>query len=296
MTDRVLTTAFLTTLAIALPAFAQERFDSADAAAKALIDAAGTHDSARLAAILGPQGSAILTSGNAAQDKSEQSEFSQLGKAMYQVEPDQRDPNRAILSIGKEDWPFPVPLTRSSGKWSFDPSQARVEMEARRIGIHELDAIEICAGYVEAQRKYASEDRAKDGMMAYAARVMSTSGRQNGLYGETPEGQFVPREFAEAVWDGQNKGTKPYHGYFFRMLDGQGQHAPGGEHTYLAGKKLIGGFALVAWPAQYGVTGIHTFIVNQLGIVYDKDLGPQTESAQLLVKRFDPDPSWTAVQ
>jgi hypothetical protein len=296
MTNRILTMAFLTVLAFAFPAFAQERFDTADAAAKALIDAAGAHDSARLAVILGPQGSAILTSGNAAQDKAEQSEFSQLAKAMYQVEPDQRDPNRAILSIGNEDWPFPVPLARANGKWSFDPSQAQVEMQARRIGIHELDAIEICAGYVEAQRKYASEDRAKEGLLVYAPHMMSASGGQNGLYSETSEGQFVPREFAEAVWDGLNKGTKPYHGYFFRMLDGQGSHARGGEHNYLVKNKLIGGFGLVAWPAQYGVTGIHTFIVNQDGIVYDKDLGPQTGSAQLLVKRFDPDPSWSAVE
>jgi hypothetical protein len=275
--------------ALAAPVFAQQQFDSADAAAQALIDAAGQHDHARLSTILGPRGTALLTSGNPAQDTAEQAEFSKLAQEKHQLLPDARDPNRMILSIGDQDWPFPVPLVRANGKWSFDASETKTEMEARRIGAHELDAIEICAGYVEAQRKYASEDRDKDGVPEYAAHIKSA------LYQPTGE-SLVPQGFAEAVWDGQSKATKPYHGYYFRVLTGQGANAPGGAHTYLAKNKMIGGFGLVAWPAEYGVTGIKTFMVNQDGVIYEKDIPPTPGAGAATITRFDPDPSWTPVE
>jgi hypothetical protein len=275
----MLKTYILMALACAAPSFAQQRFDSADAAVQAVIDAAGSHDTAKLSAILGPKASAILTSGNPSQDKAEQSEFAQLAGAKHQVTFDLRDSNRAILLIGDLDWPFPVPLIHANGKWSFDPSQTKVEMDARLVGTHELDAIEICAGYVEAQHKYASQAPDKDGLMTYASSIAS--------------GAF-PREFQEAVWDAQKRPVKPYHGYYFRMLTAQGTHARGGEHNYLVKDKLVGGFALLAWPAQYGVTGIHTFMVNQDGVIYQKDLGPQS-AAESAVKRFDPDPTWSRV-
>ena len=177
MTNGILTTYVAMVFALAAPVFAQQRFDSADAAAQALIDGAEKHDGARLAAIFGPQGNAILTSGNPAQDRAEQSEFSQLASTKHQLIVDPRNSNRVILSIGDEDWPFPVPIVRSNGKWSFDASEARTEMEARRIGTHELDAIEICAGYVEAQQKYASEDHDKDGVFQYAVSHDGRRGR-----------------------------------------------------------------------------------------------------------------------
>lgn len=195
-----------------------------------------------------------------------------------------------ILSIGDADWPFPVPIVRSNGKWAFEPSQAKVEMQARRIGTHELDAIEICTGYVEAQRTYASVDRDKDGVLKYASHMM------NGLYWEGEGEPLVPRALAEATWDGEKKPVKPYHGYYFRILEGQGPHAPGGAHTYVVKKKLIGGFGLVAWPAQYGVTGIRTFIVNQAGVIYQKDIAPPSTAAPIPITVYDPDPSWTLVQ
>jgi DUF2950 family protein len=280
----------------AVPSIAQERFDSADAAAKAIIDAADNHDSARLSAILGPQAKGILTSGDPARDSGEQAEFARLAHAKHRLEVASMNPNRAILSIGDEDWPFPVPIVRSNGKWSFDASQTAVEMRARRIGSDELDAIEICRGYVEAQRKYASVDRNKDGMLEYASRLMSTPGDHDGLYSEGANDPLVPEGFAKAEWDAVRKdGAKPYHGYYFRILDKQGPNAPGGAHVYGVKNKLIGGFALVAWPAEYGVTGIHTFIVNQNGVVFQKDIAPVAGKPSLQITSFDPDASWQPV-
>ncbi len=280
---------------LATPSLAQERFDSADAAAQALIDSAEKHDTARLTAMLGPGGASILTSGSVDQDRAEQSEFAQLARNKHRLMPDGRNPNREILFIGDEDWPFPVPIVRRNGKWSFDASETRVEMDARRIGTNELDAIEICAGYVQAQRAYASEDRDKDGVLKYALHVKSGAARRDGLFWENDANPLVPRGLADATWDGPAKPVKPYHGYYFRILDAQGPNAPGGAHTYRVKDKLFGGFALVAWPAKYGVTGVHTFIVNQDGIVYQKDIaaGP---AGEVIPARYDPDPSWTPAE
>ncbi|HXK07675.1 MAG TPA: DUF2950 family protein [Verrucomicrobiae bacterium] len=297
MIHRLCTICCTAVIACAGPAFAQERFDTADAAAQALIDAAAHHDSARLAAIIGPQQNAILTSGKPEQDRAEQSEFATLAQASHKIEVSPMTPNRAILVIGGEDWPFPVPICRTNGKWSFDASQTRAEMRARRIGAHELDAIEICHGYVDAQKKYASEARSPDGLLQYAPRLMSTSGRHDGLYWEGESEPLIPAGLAHASWDGTHKGdAQPYHGYYFRLLDGQGPNANGGAHTYRVKEKLIGGFALVAWPAEYGVTGIHTFIVNQDGMVYEKDIEPVAGKPLPGITRFDPDSSWTPVE
>ena len=280
-----------------LPAVAQERFDSAEAAAQAVIGAAEQHDTARLSAIFGPEASGILTSGRAAQDRNEQSEFAHLARAKHRIEISPMHPNRAILAIGDEDWPFPVPIRRVNGQWSFDASETPAEMRARRIGADELDAIEVCRGYVEAQMKYASEDRDRDGMLEYASRLMSRPGRNDGLYWEGSGEPLIPEGLARAAWNGTVKGTaKPYHGYYFHVLAGQGPDAPGGAHNYRIKDKLIGGFGLVAWPAEYGVTGIRTFIVNQDGLVFEKDIAPVAGKPAVPITRFDPDPSWEAVE
>jgi hypothetical protein len=285
------------TIAFAAPSIAQERFDSPEAAAQAVIDAVDNHDSVRVSAIFGPRASGILTSGTPAQDRAEQAEFARLARAKHRIEISPMHPNRAILAIGDEDWPFPVPMIRANGKWSFNASDTPVEMHARRIGANELDAIEICQGYVEAQLKYASEDRENDGMREYAPHLMSSSGRHDGLYWEGASEPLVPEGFARAAWDGAQKGqAKPYHGYYFRVLDGQGSNAPEGAHNYLVKGKLVGGFGLVAWPAEYGATGIHTFIVNQDGVVYQKDIAPVPGKAPLPITRFDPDHSWEPVE
>jgi hypothetical protein len=298
MTARLGTIYTALAIACTAPLIAQERFDSAEAAAQAVIDAAANHDSARLAAIFGPRGREVLTSGDPAQDRAEQAEFSRLARTKHRLEIPPTNPNRAILSIGDEDWPFPVPMVRANGKWTFDASETPVEMHARRIGTHELDAIAICNGYVEAQQKFASEDRAKDGMLQYASHLMSTPGRHDGLYWQGANGDtLVPEGLAQAAWDGARKGSaKPYHGYYFRVLEGQGPNAPGGAHNYLVKNRLIGGFGLVAWPAEYGVTGIHTFIVNQDGVVYQKDIEPVPGKPPLPITRFDPDHSWEPVE
>jgi DUF2950 family protein len=281
----------------AVPARAQERFDSAEAAAQAVIDAVDHHDNSRLSALFGPGAKDVLTSGDSAQDRDEQAEFARLARVKHRLEISSMNPNRAILAIGDEDWPFPVPIVRAHGKWSFDASETPVEMRARRIGTDELDAIEICHGYVEAQMKYASEDRDKDGMLEYASRLMSTPGRHNGLYWTGASDSFIPEGLALAAWDGGRKGqAKPYHGYYFRVLEGQGSNAAGGAHNYFNKDKLIGGFGLVAWPADYGVSGLHTFIVNQNGVVYQKDIAPVTGKPPLPITRFDPDQSWEPVE
>jgi hypothetical protein len=285
------------TIAAAAPCLAQEHFDSAEAAAQALINAANNHDSARLSAVLGPEAQATLSSGDAAQDRAEQTEFTTLARAKHRLEMCPLDANRAILSIGDADWPFPVPIVRTNGKWSFDASQTAAEMRARQIGANEIDIIEICQGYVAAQQKYASEDRDKGGMLVYARRLMSTPGQHDGLYWEGAGEPLIPQGLAQAAGDGgRNTAAKPYHGYYFRILEEQGSNAPGGAHAYMAGGKLMGGFGLVAWPAEYGVTGIHTFIVNHNGVVYEKDIEAADGKAPAPVTRFDPDDSWMRVE
>ena len=285
------------TAAATTPAMAQEQFDSAEGAAQAVINAVEDHDAAKLTAIFGPLAKGILTSGDSTQDREEQDEFARLARDKHRLEISPMNPNRAVLAIGEEDWPFPVPILRINGKWRFDPSETHAEMRARRVGTHELDAIEICRGYVEAQMKYASEDRNQEGTLHYAARLMSTPGRQDGLYWEGAFEPLIPEGLARAAWDGVRKGeAKPYHGYYFRVLEGQGSNAPGGAHNFVVKGKLIGGFGLVAWPADYGVTGIHTFIVNQDGVVYQKDIAPVAGKPPLPITRFDPDQSWAPVE
>jgi hypothetical protein len=295
MTGRLCIVYAAIAIAGAAPSLAQERFDTPEAAAQAVIDAANNHDSARMAAIFGPEAKGILTSGDATKDRAEQSEFAALARAKHRLEISPINPDRAVLSIGDEDWPFPVPLVRANGKWSFDAAQTPVEMRARRIGADELDIIEVCKGYVAAQQKYASEDRDKDGLLEYAPRLKSTPGQHDGLYWEGADA-MIPAAFAQAAWDGAQKaGAKPYHGYYFRVLMEQGSNAPGGAHNFMVKSKMIGGFGLVAWPAEYGVTGIHTFIVNQTGEVYEKDIEPVAGKPFVPIARFDPDSSWQPV-
>jgi hypothetical protein len=199
--------------------------------------------------------------------------------------------NRMILSIGNEDWPFPVPIVKKNNAWMFDSSMGALAMRARRIGAGELDAIEICAGYVGAQEAYSQRrDTHDESVLQYAKRISSTPGKHDGLYWQGQD-SLVPQGFAEASTDH----PKPYHGYYFRVLTAQGPNAPGGAHNYMAKDMMIGGFGLVAWPAQYGVTGIHTFVVNMDGVVYEKDLGPPSSGLASPVTRYDPDKTWTPV-
>jgi len=276
--------------AIAL-AQAPKTFDSAEAASQALIDATEKDDVAALSAIFGPGGKAVLTSGDAEQDKKERAQFARLARDKHQLEPDPLNSAVTILAVGSEDWPFPVPIVHSKATWYFDASRGAVEMRARRVGANELDTIEICASYVQAQTQYAAQVRDKHGMLEYAQRISAAQGQADTL--------SVPKAFADAAVE-TGKGTtakpKPYHGYYFRILRAQGPNAQGGRHNYMVKDSMIGGFGLVAWPARYGVTGVHTFIVNQDGVVYEKDLGNPAASLSTTVTSYDPDKSWMRVE
>lgn len=287
---RLLNVSLLSCAAV-LMAQGQQSFQTPQQAADALIAAAANNNTAELDAIFGPQGKTLLTSGNPSEDKNERQEFASIARNKHQLEPDSMDRNRMILSIGNQDWPFPVPIVKKNNSWMFDTSMGELSMQARRIGSNELDAIEICAGYVAAQESYAHRRDTNDNtVLQYASRVMSTPGHHDGLYWEG-ENALVPKAFAEAA----TQQPKPYHGYYFRILTAQGPDAPGGAHNYMAKNLMIGGFALVAWPARYGASGIHTFIVSMDGVVYEKDLGKPANNLLPSVARYDPGKTWKPV-
>jgi len=253
---------------------AQKTFDSPEAATQALIDAASKNDVATLRTVLGSSAKGILTSGDPKQDEAERQEFAKIATQKHHLEKSSMTSHVMVLLIGDQDWPFPIPLLQDGDHWRFDPERGSVEVRARQIGANELDAIQACAAFVGIQQDYAAKKRSAAGTLEYAENVASSP---------------VPKEFAEAA--GPNP-TRPYHGYYFRVLKEQGPNAPGGQHSYVLGKAMIGGFALVAWPSTYGVTGVHTFMVNQEGVVYEKDRGAHATPGT----SFDPDRTWTPVE
>jgi hypothetical protein len=257
------------------PKIPQKTFDTPEAAVQALIDATGKNETATLRDILGSSAKGILTSGDPKQDEAERQEFTKIATQKHHLEQSSMNAHVMVLLIGDQDWPFPIPLLHDGQKWRFDSGRGAIEVRAREIGSNELDAIEACTAYVSVQQSYAAKKRTAAGTQEYAETVAESK---------------VPAELANAAGDHP---TRPYHGYYFKALKGQGAHAPGGQHLYTVGKAVIGGFALVAWPANYGVTGIHTFIVGQDGIVYEKDMGARPAAA---VTVYDPDPSWTPVE
>jgi hypothetical protein len=256
------------------PASALKTFESPEVATTALIDAASKNDVATLKAILGSSAKGILTSGDPKQDEAERQEFAKIATEKHHLEKSSMNSHVMVLLIGDQDWPFPIPLVHEGERWRFDSQRGAVEVRARQLGANELDAIEACAAYVGVQETYAAKKRSAAGTVEYAESVATSE---------------VPKEFADAAGP---KPTRPYHGYYFRVLREQGPNAPGGQHPYILGKTMLGGFALVAWPATYGVTGVHTFIVNQSGVVYENDRGARSPTPPA---SYDPDPSWTPV-
>ena len=240
---------------------------------------------------LGPDSDGITTTGDPVQDKNRLEDFKRRVREKVVFEPDEWDLNRQILLIGKEDWPFAVPLLRKDGRWYFDIEEGKIEIRNRIIGGNELDAMQICRGYVEAQEEYASQDRNGNGLREYAGRIISQPGKKDGLYWPGDDSP-IAEPVAKAIAEGYTDKTKPYHGYFYKILTGQGPNAEGGAWDYLVRGLMIGGYALVAWPAEYGLSGIKTFLVNQDGVVYEKDLGPKTGALASAMKRFDPDRTW----
>lgn len=273
-------------------------FASPQAAVSALVAALRADDKPRLLAILGPDAEDIISSGDEAQDSAARAKF----LAAYDAHSDiaRRSASTAVLIVGNDEWPLPIPLVKRAGAWRFDSAAGKHEILARRIGNNELSAIQSCLAYVDAQREYASEDRG-DGVLDYAQRFMSTPGKHDGLYWETtgnqlqsPLGPAFAAGRAQGYFGGDaTQGPSPYHGYYYRILTAQGPDAKGGAYSYLAGGHMIGGFALVAYPANYGVSGITTFIVNQDGGVYQKDLGPDSADIASKMTEFDPGAGWT---
>jgi len=271
-------------------------FDTPQQAADALIEAAGKFDEAALIQIFGPGGKDIVFGGELAQDRKHAADFVAQAREKKSVSVDSKTGNRAFILVGNEDWPFPVPIVKRGDKWSFDGKAGRQELLYRRIGANELDAIEICQGYVEAQYDYAYEKRKGYDVNQYAQRIISTPGKQDGLAWQNPDGTWggpIGEKIARAIEQGYTSRSDPYHGYFFKILKGQGPAAPLGEMDFVVKGVMIGGFALVAAPAEYGVTGVKTFIVSDDGVVYEKDFGPKTLDEFKKMERFNPDKSWT---
>lgn len=282
----------------AAPAAAATRFETPQQAADVLIEAAAKFDVTELFQIFGPGGEDIVFSGEYAQDRQHAANFVAEAREKHSISLDPKSGTRAFLLVGNEDWPFPVPLLKSGNKWSFDTKAGRQELLYRRIGANELDAIQICQGYVDAQHEYALQPREGYDVNQYAQHIISTAGKRDGLAWQDSDGSWggpIGEKIARAIEQGYTLSSDPYHGYFFKILKGQGPAAPLGQMDFVVKGMMIGGFALVAAPAEYGVTGVRTFIVSQDGVVYDKDLGSQTLGEFEKMERFNPDKSWTPV-
>jgi len=272
-------------------------FDTPQHAAQSLIAAAETFDIAAIKELFGPDIEGVVLFGDQDQDRQRASEFVAKAHEKQHVSIDLRVPGRATLLVGADDWPFPIPIVKHGTTWAFDTNAGRKEMLYRRIGRNELDEIEVCRGYVEAQHEYALQPRQGYDVNQYAQRIISTPGTQDGLAWKDADGKWagpVGEAIARAIERGYTTG-EPYHGYFFKVLKGQGPAAPLGEMDYVVKGVMIGGFALVASPAEYKVTGVKTFIVSNDGVVFQKDLGPSTLSDFAKMDRFNPDRSWAPV-
>ena len=288
------TTAFLT---VATGAFAQERYTTPDEAVEALVDAVRTDELRQVMRVLGPGSDEIVVSGDPVADAATRRRFLDAFRAKHQIVPDGED--QAVLLVGEEDWPFPIRLVHLNNTWRFDGQAARRQFVQRRIGRNEESAIDVCSVYVAAQKEYAEKGFAGKGV--YALRFVSRPGERDGLYWPAPSGKDESplSEFATAAakqgYSVKGQRYAPYHGYYYRILTRQGPNAPGGEIDYMVSGKMVNGFALVAYPAEYGNSGLMTFLVNQQGIIYEKDLGRHTTDIALDMTSFDPDPTWRRV-
>lgn len=290
------------TKAQAATATAQKSFASPEAAAKALADAVRVQDAQALLAVVGPASKDWLFTGDPVADRDDWAKFLAAYDRKNEIGKD--GDTRATLIVGDDHWPFPAPLVNKGGQWVFDAAAGREEIINRRIGHNELDTLQTLLAIVDAQREYAAADPDKTGFNAYARRFISSDGKKDGLYWPTPAGA-APSPLGPLVGAAAREGYRvktgqqqpaPYHGYHYRMLTAQGKAANGGAYDYLVNGRLIGGFAVVAYPAKYGVSGVMTFIVNHDGTVYEKDLGKATPTEAAKITRFNPDKTWTKSQ
>ncbi|HXX35272.1 MAG TPA: DUF2950 domain-containing protein [Thermodesulfobacteriota bacterium] len=283
-------------------AFASERsqkvFKSPEQAVKALAEAVKGNDTNELLTIFGPSGKELVFSGDEVADKTGRGHFIKAYEEMNKLV--HENDTKVILHVGNGDWPFPIPIVKKGDDWLFDTTAGKEEVLNRRIGRNELNAIQVCLAYVDAQREYALKDRDSGKLLEYAQRFISRKGTKDGLYWEAKEGEpqsplgpLVAKAATEGYSGERPVGRRsPYHGYYYRILKAQGKYASGGEYDYVVKGKMIGGFALVAYPAEYGNSGVMTFIVNQEGVVYEKNLGEDTEKVAATMKKFDPDKTW----
>ncbi len=279
----------------------QQRFATPEEAFEAMVAALQPLDPLKLKDMLGPDSESLINSGDNVADQNDIAQFIERYRQAHRVAPISDD--MMMLYIGSENWPFPIPVINFENGWVFDTASGAEEILARRIGKNELSAIQVCLAYVDAQREYAAVDRDGNGIVEYAQKFTSDSGHQNGLYwpaekdaAQSPLGPSMARA-SEQGYDISQASEKPtpYHGYYYRILKAQGPDAPGGAYDYMLSDKMIGGFAVVAYPARYGVSGIMTFITNHDGRVYQKDLGEKSTEMALAMTRFNPDSSWQMV-
>jgi DUF2950 family protein len=296
-TSRILLSAAL--LCWCAPAFAQEQFSTPQGAVDALVSAAKSGDTTAILAVLGPDGQAVVSSGDPVADSNVREKFVSAYDAKHAIELE--GDGTQTLIIGNDNWPFPIPLINKAGEWQFDTKAGLDEILRRRIGRNELSAIQVALAYVQAQNEYASLDPGGLGEHVYAQRIVSRPGKKDGLYWPTAEGETpspLGELAAEAAAEGYKAGEKPipYHGYYYRILTRQGASAHGGAFDYLVKGKMMGGFALIAYPAEYGNSGIMTFMVNHDGTVFQKDLGPNTATLARKIDAFAPDQTWTKAE
>jgi hypothetical protein len=291
-----LLTAALLAFAMTSAASAQQSFKTPEEAVEALATAAKAHDRKSVLAVLGPDAADIVSSGDEVADRADRDRVIEAYDAKRQVVMEGAD--KAILVLGNQDWPFPIPLVRKDGAWRFDTAAGREEILFRRIGRNELAAIQTILAFVDAQQEYAEKGIGGNGV--YAQRIVSRPGTKDGLYwpaqsgeDESPLGDLAASAAAEGYRAGQQR--IPYHGYYYKVLTRQGPNAPGGALDYVVRGKMIGGFALVAYPAQYGNSGVMTFLVNHQGTIYEKDLGEQTAGIASGMTAFNPDNTWQRV-
>jgi hypothetical protein len=276
----------------------QQTFPTPEAATQALADAVRGNDSRKMQATLGPGSGRLIRSGDPVEDERGRARFLAAYQEAVKIERDRDGSARVFL--GSNEWPLPFPLVHTAAGWRFDARSGAKEILSRRIGRNELSAVQVCLAYVDAQREYVLKDRDNDGVLEYAQELISAPGKRNGLYWQTAQGEsasplgpLVGKARSEGYGDAQGDTAQPYHGYLFKILTAQGPRAAGGAYDYIIDGRMIGGFALVAWPARWRASGVMTFIVNHDGVVYSKNLGPQTPAIVERMALFGPDATWT---
>jgi hypothetical protein len=280
--------------AAALPA--QRTFASPEDAAKALVEAMRGSDVKAVYAVLGPGSGRLIFTGDTVEDDALRARF--VAAADKSLRLDREGDAKATLLIGEKDYPFPYPVVKGAKGWQFDAKSGAEEIVNRRIGANELSAIQVCLAYVDAQREYALGGASGKGLPQYAQRILSTPGKRDGLYWETKDGE-PPSPLGPIVSGAQREGYREgggYHGYRYRILTGQGKDARGGAYDYIVNGRMVGGFGMVAWPLRWGVSGVMTFVCNHDGIVYQKNLGPDTAAIAAKMTRFNPDSTWTKAE